>query len=91
MDSERIRGITLRVAVFFGLTTFTLCIGVFYIESILDETRDTLIQKDSAINVLEQDIILQQQQVKQTEMELLELKGQLESLSEDSDNATESE
>ena len=37
-EIDKIRSVTLRVAIFFGLTTFTLCIAIFYIESILDDT-----------------------------------------------------
>ena len=51
MDNDDIRSITLRVAIFFGLTTFTLCIAIFYIESILDNTQEMVDQKDSIIVV----------------------------------------
>ena len=89
MDSEKIRGITLRVAVFFGLTTFTLCIAIFYIESILDTTRDEVLQQDSIIQVLEQDLLYQQDQLKESEMKILDLSSQLNASSEDLESASE--
>ena len=89
MDSEGIRSITLRVAVFFGLTTFTLCIAIFYIESILDDTRDHVIEKDSIIQVLEQDLEYQQSQLHETEMKILDLSSQLNASSEDLENVSE--
>jgi len=91
MDNEKIRSITLRVAVFFGLTTFTLCLAIFYVETILDDTRDLVIQKDSIIQVLEKDLELQQQQVNQAEMKVLELKAQIDATTENSVNDSESE
>ena len=91
MDSERIRGVTLRVAIFFGLTTFTLCIAIFYIESILDNTRDTVIQKDSIIQVLEQDLEYQQSQLKDAEMKILDLTSQINSSNEASETDIEPE
>ena len=53
---ENIAGVTLRVAIFFGLTTFTLCIAIFYIDSILDDTQDMVQQKDSVIHALKSDL-----------------------------------
>lgn len=91
MESEKIRGITLRVAVFFGLTTFTLCTAIFYIESILDDTRGYVIQKDSIIHVQEQDLEFQQSQLKEAEMKILDLTSELNSSSEGIQSDAESE
>ena len=79
MDNDKIRSITLRVAIFFGLTTFTLCIAIFYIEAILDDTRDVILQKDSTISILEIDVQDQQMTLEEYELKISDLNAQLES------------
>ena len=76
MDNDDIRSITLRVAIFFGLTTFTLCIAIFYIESILDNTQEMVDQKDSIIVVMEKDLSNQQLMIKENERQIEILRGQ---------------
>ena len=78
-----IRGVTLRVAIFFGLTTFTLCIAIFYIESILDETQIMLEQKDSLIHVLRKDLANQELMIKENENQIRVLRDQVTSHSEE--------
>lgn len=77
MDNDDIRSITLRVAIFFGLTTFTLCIAIFYIESILDNTKEMVDQKDSIIVVMEKSISEQQLRIKENERQIEILRGRV--------------
>jgi len=74
---EKIRSITLRVAIFFGLTTFTLCIAIFYIQSVLDVKQETISQKDSLIQVLRSDQVVQLQQIQENEFKIRVLKDEL--------------
>ena len=76
MNTDEIRSITLRVAIFFGLTTFILCIAIFYIESILDDTQDIVDQKDSIIVVMEKDLANQQLMIKENERQIEILRSQ---------------
>lgn len=76
MENDNIKGVTLRVAVFFGLTTFTLCIAIFYIESILDDKQNMLDQKDSIIHVMERDLSNQELMIKENERQIIVLKDQ---------------
>ncbi|MEQ8323744.1 MAG: hypothetical protein RIC15_01295 [Vicingaceae bacterium] len=76
-QQDNIRGVTLRVAIFFGLTTFTLCIAMFYIDSILDDTRAEVIQKDSVIQVLKKDVSNQASLIKENERQINVLKNDL--------------
>ena len=78
MDNDDIRSITLRVAIFFGLTTFTLCIAIFYIESILDNTQEMVDQKDSIILVMEKDLASQQMMIKENERQIEILRGHVD-------------
>lgn len=84
---EKIRSVTLRVAIFFGLTTFTLSIAVFYIESILDETQDMVGRKDSLITVLKGDMDNQLQQIQENEMEIRVLHEKLDEVKSGMDSA----
>jgi len=81
MNNENIRSVTLRVAVFFGLTTFTLCIAIFYIESILDDNQDQLYKKDSIIRVMEKDMASQQLMINENEHQIEVLKEQVNTYS----------
>ena len=78
MENDNIKGVTLRVAVFFGLTTFTLCIAIFYIEGIIDDKQDKLIQKDSLIQVMEKDLSNQEVMIKENERQIRVLKDQVD-------------
>lgn len=78
MENDNIKGVTLRVAVFFGLTTFTLCIAIFYIEGIIDDKQDKLIQKDSIIHVMEKDLSNQEVMIKENEHQISVLKDQID-------------
>jgi len=86
MDNDNIKGVTLRIAVFFGLTTFTLCIGIFYIESIIAEKQDRLEQKDSIIHVMERNLSNQELMIKENERQITVLKDQI---SQESENVIE--
>ena len=86
---DKIRSVTLRVAIFFGLTTFTLSIAIFYIESILDDTRDMVDQKDSLITVLKGDMDNQLQQIQDNEMEIRVLHEKLDEVKSGMDNSEE--
>ena len=78
MDNDNIRSITLRVAVFFGLTTFTLCIAIFYIQSILGDTQDMVFEKDSIIQEMEKDLSQQEIMIKENETQIRMLKDRIE-------------
>ena len=82
---DKIKGVTLRVAIFFGLTTFTLCIAIFYIESILDDTQDTVAQKDSLIHVMKSDLESQLEQIQSNEQEIRVLREELKDVRTDMD------
>ena len=77
---DKIRSVTLRVAIFFGLTTFTLCIAIFYIESILDNTQDVVTQKDSLIGVMKSDMDKQLEQIQLNEQEIQALREELDEM-----------
>ena len=77
---DKIRSVTLRVAIFFGLTTFTLCIAIFYIESILDDTQDVVLQKDSLIEVMKVDMDKQLEQIQVNEQMIREMKEELDDM-----------
>lgn len=77
---DNIRSVTLRVAIFFGLTTFTLCIAIFYIEAILDDTKDVITQKDSVIHSLETKLTDQHEKIRQNEHQINVLKLELEQM-----------
>ena len=77
IKNENIAGITLRVAIFFGLTTFTLCIAIFYIDSILEDTRELVGQKDSVIQALNKDLAEQEMMIRENEHQIDLLKGQV--------------
>lgn len=79
---DKIRGITLRLAIFFGLTTFTLCIAIFYIESILANSRDTINVKDSLIQNLRNEQDIQLHQIQENENEIRSLKTELKEMRE---------
>lgn len=74
---DKIRSITLRLAVFFGLTTFTLCIGIFYIESVIDDNNKELIQKDSVISMMKADLENQLLKIQENETEVKTLREEL--------------
>jgi len=76
-SDDKIRSVTLRVAIFFGLTTFTLCIAIFYIESILGETQDLVTQKDSTIESMRQDMDAQMERIIINENEISVLQNML--------------
>ncbi|HAW51117.1 MAG TPA: hypothetical protein DCX54_02135 [Flavobacteriales bacterium] len=76
MDNDDVRSITLRVAIFFGLTTFTLCIAIFYIDSILVNTREMVDQKDSIITVMKKDLSSQEMMIKENERQIEMLRDQ---------------
>lgn len=80
---DNIKSITLRVAIFFGLTTFTLCIAIFYIESILDDTQDVISQKDSLIQVMKGDMDHQLEQIQVNETEIKSLREELNQFKSD--------
>ena len=80
---DKIKSITLRVAIFFGLTTFTLCIAIFYIEAILDDRQDVINQKDSLIEVMQSDMNNQLSQIQENETEILILKEELKEMRTD--------
>ena len=82
---DKIKGVTLRVAIFFGLTTFTLCIAIFYIESILDDTQDIVSQKDSLIEVMKSDLESQLEQIQSNEQEIRVLREELNDVRTDMD------
>lgn len=74
---DKIRSITLRLAVFFGLTTFTLCIGIFYIESVIDDNNKELIRKDSVISTMKADLDNQLLKIQENEAEVKTLREEL--------------
>ena len=78
MENDNIKGVTLRVAVFFGLTTFTLCIAIFYIEAIIGEKQDRINQKDSIIHIMESDMSNQELMIKENERQINALKDQID-------------
>jgi uncharacterized protein (DUF3084 family) len=80
---DKIRGVTLRVAIFFGLTTFTLCIAIFYIESILDDTRNTVNEMDSLIENLRSEQDVQLHQIQENENEIRVLRAELNNMRQD--------
>lgn len=86
---DKIRGITLRVAIFFGLTTFTLCIAIFYIESILDDTRNTINEKDSLIENLRSEQDVQLHQIQENENEIRVLRAELNNMRQDMNTTPE--
>ena len=88
---DKIKGVTLRVAIFFGLTTFTLCIGIFYIESILDDTQDVVYQKDSLIQVMKADLESQLEQIQSNEQEIRVLREELDDVRNDMDESETAE
>ncbi len=83
---DKIKGVTLRVAVFFGLTTFTLCIAIFYVESVLDEERDKLHEKVVQIDSLNNILRTQNDQIQSNENEIQVLREELDAMKDDMDN-----
>ena len=89
-EIDKIRSVTLRVAIFFGLTTFTLCIAIFYIESILDDTYEVMEQKDSLIQSLTYELEAQEIKIIENEEQIQILKENLDAVQEsNSEEATE--
>jgi len=86
---DKIRGITLRLAIFFGLTTFTLCIAIFYIQSILENTKTVVSEKDSLILEMETNSSSQLMQIQNNENEIHVLKDELESMRNDINSSAE--
>lgn len=76
-NDDKIKGVTLRVAIFFGLTTFTLCIAIFYVETILDDTRKIVNQKDSVIQVMKSNMDNQLIQIQENDKEIRVMKDEL--------------
>lgn len=56
MDPEKVKSLTLRTAVFFGLSTFVLCISIFYIQGLLEDTQMIIDEKEKIIK--EQELII---------------------------------
>jgi len=86
---DKIKGVTLRIAIFFGLTTFTLCIAIFYIESILDNTQDRVAQRDSLILQMKGDMDNQLRQIQENENEIRVLHEKLDDIEDVADSDIE--
>lgn len=74
---DKIRSITLRLAVFFGITTFTLCISIFYIESVINDNNKELVRKDSVITIMKSDLDNQLLKIQENEAEVKTLREEL--------------
>ncbi len=86
---DKIRSITLRLAIFFGLTTFTLCIAIFYIQSIIASSKNIVNQKDTIINTLEENTDVQLKQIQANEKEIRMLKDELEDMQNEMNSTAE--
>ncbi len=74
---DRIRSITLRFCIFFGLTTFVLFIAIFYVEALLKTSRKTL--KDKELQIIEQQKTISdfEKQIKQKDLHIENLQSEL--------------
>ena len=74
---DRIRSITLRFCIFFGLTTFVLFIAIFYVEALLKTSRKVLKEKEMVIVEQEKTISEHENEIKQKDLLIQNLQSEL--------------
>lgn len=74
---DRIRSITLRFCVFFGLTTFVLFIAIFYVESLLKTSRKVLREKEIVLMEQEELIKKYESEIEEKDLHIQNLQSEL--------------